>query len=159
MDLADSIYEANQVPELDPLDLGYDDELGLRVWDKIDYVVARAIAIGIRDRKDRYTIHQPHVRGDKVYIGNEEIEETVDNIYRLSEYDKPIRPGQKTIFWKKLKKCLPRLDPSVIQVSDNLFWDKDDGEVKDEKKICEKYISPEAIAQRPVESEERVGNN
>lgn len=138
MDLADSIYEANQEPELNPLDLGYNDELGLRVWDNIDYVVARAIAIGIRDRKDRYTIYQPHIRDGKVYIGNEEIEETLHNVYRLSEYNKFIRPGQQAIFWKKLKKCLPRLDPSIIQISDNLFWDKDGGEVKNEREIFEK---------------------
>lgn len=159
MDLADSIYEANQEPERNPLDLGYDDELGLRVWDKIDYVVARAIAIGIRDRDDRYSIHQPHIRGSKVYIGNEEIEETLQNVYRLSEYGKTIRPGQLVIFWKKLKKCLPRLDPSVIQISNNLFWDKDGGEVKNEKEICEKYISPEIIAQKSVEDIGDVGNN
>lgn len=151
MDLADSIYEANQEPESNPLDLGYNDELGLRVWDKIDYVVARAIAIGIRDRNGTYTIYQPHLRGNKVYIGNEEIEETLKNIYRLSEYDKVIRPGQQIVFWKKLKKCLPKLDSSVIQISDDLFWDKDDGEVKSEKNICEKYISPEAITQNSVE--------
>lgn len=152
MDLADSIYQANQAPERNPLDLGYNDELGLRVWDKIDYVVARAIAIGVRDRKDRYSIHQPHVRGDEVYIGNELIEENVKNIYRLSEYTKSIHTGQQVIFWKKLKKCLPRLDPNVIQVSDDLFWDKEGGDVKSEKEICEKYISPEVITQKPMEN-------
>lgn len=141
MDLADSIYEANQEPELNPLDLGYDDELGLRVWDKIDYVVARAIAIAIRDRKDANTIHQPHMRGDTVYVGNEIVEETMANLYKLSEYGKTIRPGQQVIFWKKLKQHLPRLDPSVIQVSNNLFWDKEEGEVKCKEKIYEKYIS------------------
>lgn len=139
MDLADSIYEANQEPERNPLDLGYKDELGLPVWDRIDYVVARALVIALRDRKSEYTIYQPHLRGDRVYIGNEEIDETLANLYRLSEYSKPIKAGQQVIFWKKLKKCLPVLDTRIIQVSDNLFWDKDNGEVKKAKQIHEKY--------------------
>lgn len=141
MDLADSIYEANQEPEINPLDLGYDDELGLRVWDNIDYVVARAIAISIRDRKDPNTIHQPHMRGDTIYIGNMPLDETPSNIYKLTEYNKTVRLGDQAIFWRKLKKHLPVLDPNVIQVSDKLFWDKEGGEIKCKEKIYEKYIS------------------
>lgn len=141
MSLADKIYEANETPELDERDLGYDDEFGLRVWQTTDYIVARALAIAVRDRQGRYSIHQLHLRGDTIYNGNQIVEETTENIYRLSEYDRFIPRGQRTVFWRKLKQHLPVLDPNVIQISDDLFWDKDEGMVKKESEIGEKYLS------------------
>lgn len=158
MDLADSIYEASGSEPKDSADMGYDDELGLRVWDNIDYVVARAIAIGIRDRKDPYTIHQPHVREDKVFIGNERIEENLHNLYRLTEIDRRISQTQQIIFWRKLKTFLPKLEPRVIQVSDNLFWDKEDGNVKNKEEIYEKYLFKKDSQEEPLESSGDMGN-
>lgn len=138
MGLAEEIFAGNQSPRAKE-DLGYDDELGLRVWDNIDYHVARALAIQIRDRKSPYTIHQLHMRGNVIYNGNTLVAENDKNLYYYTESPKKFQPHEKVLFWKKLKPHLPKLDPNIIQISDNLFWNKEKGEIENEENI-RKYL-------------------
>lgn len=134
MGLAEEIFAGNQAPRAKG-DLGYDDELGLRVWDNIDYQVARALAIQIRDRVSPYTIHQLHLRGSVVYNGNTPVAENDKNLYYYTESPKKFQPHEKILFWKKLKPHLPRLDPNIIQLSNNLFWNKEKGMVVNEENL------------------------
>lgn len=128
MSLADEIYEGNQGPRPEG-DMGYDDELGLRVWDNIEYQVARALAIQIRDRISPFTIHQLHMRGDIVYYGNNPVAENTQNLYYYTESPKRFSHSEQVLFWKRLKPHLPRLDTDIIQISEHLFWNKKEGEV------------------------------
>lgn len=128
MSLADEIFAGNQGPRPEG-DLGYDDELGLRVWDNIEYQVARALAIQIRDRISPFTVHQLHMRGDTIYYGNSPVQENTENLYYYTESTKIFKPHEKVLFWKKLKPHLPRLEPNIIQISEHLFWNKKEGEV------------------------------
>lgn len=131
MSLIDDIYENScglgEHPE---------DELGLAMWDNIQYYVARAIAVSKRDRRDRFSIYQLYTDGGKIYNGHEEVEENYENINVLTETTRKFSTGEKAMFWKVLKECLPVLNQNFIQISDNLLWNKTNGEViniKEEK--------------------------
>lgn len=133
MSLADDIYESNHGGGLEhPLD-----ELGLAIWDNIEYYVARAIAISQRDRPDVFSIYQLYTDGDKIYKGHEEIKEDYANINLLTETTKKFNIGEKTIFWKTLKECLPVLNRNFLQISDNLLFDVNSGDVINIKDIYE----------------------
>lgn len=122
MTLADELYEAN----LPDSGLEYD-ELGLAIWDKVEYVVARALAVAIRDRKDEFTVDQPHMRGDIVYFGNKPLKEDYTNLVKLTKFTGKISPANQILFWEKLKEHLPHLNRKIIQVSENIFWDVENG--------------------------------
>lgn len=124
MSLADDLYKANQGDPNHP-----EDELGLAIWDKVEYYVARALAIQTRDRESPFTTHQLHMRDGELYFGEQIVKENSTNFYYYTETDKHLSQGQQVLFWKKLKNCLPTLDKSIIQISPNLFWDKPNGVV------------------------------
>lgn len=143
MSLADQIYEGNS-QDTHPLDLGYEDELGLEVFDNAEYLIARAIAVARRDRTSEFTVNQPHMRGDIIYYGSFPLSETEANLHKLTEYDGRVPIARRALFWKKIKKHLPRLDTSIYQISPNLFWDKDSGNVIRKEEIYEKYHQTKA---------------
>lgn len=125
MSLVDSIYESNHDDGLEhPLD-----ELGLAIWDNLEYYVARAIAVSHRDRPSEFSIYQLHMEGEQIFNGHKEVKETHENINVLTETTRKFNVGEKAMFWKILKQCLPVLDRSIIQISDNLIWNKNTGEV------------------------------
>lgn len=124
MSLADSIYEAN-AEVVEP--------------SLLEELVDMAVGNSVRDRPDELSIHQLHLRGDQIYRGQEALEETTTNVYRLTEYDNRIPPHTAILFWQKLKPRLPVLDKRVIQISTNLFWDKEKGEIVNYEEICDRY--------------------
>ena len=153
MSLADAIYESNYGGGIEhPLD-----ELGLAIWDNIEYYVARAIAVSHRDRPDEFSIYQLHMEGEQIFNGHKEVKESYENINVLTETTKRFNVGEKAMFWKILKQCLPVLDKNYIQISDNLLWDKTNGEVINikeeyERQRTQKYQSSEENGKRGSES-------
>lgn len=131
MSLADELYEAN-APGADH----EEDELGLAIWDNVEYVVARALMIASKERKDQFTIDQPHMRGDQIWFGNKPLKEDYKNLVKLTRFTKRISPAKQIMFWETLKKYLPRLNKSIIQVSDNIFYDVEEGELIDKEELA-----------------------
>lgn len=124
MSLVDDIYEAS----------------GSTVGTSLlETLVDRAVENSLRDRPDEFSPYQLHLRGEDIYRGHEAIEETSANVYRLTEYDDYIRPHTAILFWQRLKPRLPRLDTSIIQISNQLFWDKERGEILDYEQISDRY--------------------
>lgn len=115
MSLADSIYEASN-PERGPKSL-------------LTQLVGKAMAKSIAGRPDQYSVYQLHLRGDEVWNGHERVEETQQNVYLLTEWEEKIPQPILIIFWSRLKEKLPVLDTNYIQISDNLLWDKTNGEI------------------------------
>lgn len=123
MSLADTIFEASGGESQAT------DELGLTIWNNVDYLIARTLAIGERDRPDQYSVYQPHVRGTRIWVGHQQIPENTDWFYRLTEYDGRIPQGRQVLYWKRVKNYLPKLDPTIYQISENLFWSKKEGKI------------------------------
>lgn len=124
MSLVDDIYEAGYLSTKTSL---------------LDILVDKAMENSLRDRPDEFSPCQLHLRGNEIYRGHEVVEETPANVYRLTEYDEYIPPHTAILFWQKLKPKLPRLDTSIIQISNNLFWDKEKGEILDYEQISARY--------------------
>lgn len=134
MSLVDSIYKANEEPESRPVS---ENERLLK------YLVDEAIRESETQRWDEFSIYQLHVEDGKLYYGHSEVAETEKNMYRLTRSLEKIPSHLMPIFWDRLKRRLPVLDKSVIQISDNLFWDKDKGEILNKEQIYEKYFPQE----------------
>lgn len=113
MSIADQIYEANGVGQVEPL----------------DELVKKALEASVEQRHDDNTVYQLHLRGDGVYYGNSLVPETDRMVYMLTGVTERIPPPLLVLFWAALKKRLPVLDRSVFQVSDHLFWDREKGEL------------------------------
>lgn len=124
MNLAESIYQANEEEQKRPVD-----EFGLGIWDNVDYYVARALAVSYRSAPDIHSIYLIHKRGDGLYQGHQKIEETKQNITRLAQKDHKFTAWEQMYFWQTLKKNVPKLNLRYLQISDNLVWDKERGEV------------------------------
>lgn len=126
MSLADSIYEANESQQETSHSLS-------------DQLVEKAVEKSIRDRPDQFSVYQLHLRSGMIYLGHEKIKEIIENVYRLTEYEDRIPVPILILFWQKLKRVLPTLDTSIIQISDDLFWDKDNGKVINKEEVYERY--------------------
>lgn len=126
MSLADSIYEANNnLPKT-----SFSDEL-----------VSMAINNSIRNRDDEFSIYQLYRKGREIWHGHEEVKQTIANIYRLTGYEERIPVPIAINFWVKLLPRLPELRLDIIQISNNLFWDKNNGEIITKEEIYESQIS------------------
>lgn len=129
MSLADDIYEASaEGPSTDP----------------VDGLVEMAIKKSAQDRYDEFTLYQLYLRDGEIYYGHEKIEETRNNVYLLTGYIEKIPEPQLLLFWPRLKKHLPKLDLSIIQISDNLFFDRNTGSVINKEELYERYTSGES---------------
>lgn len=118
MGLADELYEANQ-----PTSQIEKDELGVPVADNADYLVARAMVLNHGRREDEFTVYQLHLRGKDPYFGHEPIKENYENLVRFTEFTGRVSPANKVMFWEILKRHLPKLNRSIIQVGKGVFWD------------------------------------
>lgn len=121
--LADAIFEASGGESQAT------DELGLVIWDNVDYLIARTLAIAERDRPDPHSIRQPHVRPDGIWVGYERVTENAEWFYRITEYEGRLPQGRQVLYWKRVRNYLPRLDLNIYQISDNLLWDKKEGKI------------------------------
>ena len=115
------------------------DEFGFAIEDTVDYFIARAVASSRKRRKSPYTIHQLYVRDGKIYYGRNEVKEdrTSAQIYANTKHR--FNPAETFQFWEGIKEHLPVLDPDIIQISDNLFWDRIKGEVLNEEDMWKAY--------------------
>lgn len=97
------------------------DELGLKVQNTSDYIVARILMIhpGLYTDQDRRTL----------YRGNETIAQNQASLYRLSRYKKPIPANYQQIIWLRLLDLVPVLDKNKIIIAPGLAWDKERGEI------------------------------
>lgn len=120
-------------------DIGEIDEFDLPVNDTVDYYIARAVANNIRRRESQYTINQLYLNEGKVYIGREEVKENAPSAQIWANTEHKFTPAETFQFWEGIKKHLPVLDPDIIQISDNLFWDRIKGEILNEEDMWEAY--------------------
>lgn len=136
MSLADTIYEASNGQQGEPT--------------LLNTLVGLAMAKSIANRPDQFSIHQLHLRGDEIWHGYERVAETDKNVYVLTGYEQRIPQPLLYIFWSKLRTKLPSLNLDYIQISDNLLWDKKNGEIINLKEVYES----QRTAQQSKESEE-----
>lgn len=115
------------------------DEFGFLIEDTVDYFIARAVASSRKRRESPYTINQLYVRDGKIYYGRNEVKEdrTSAQIYANTKHR--FDPAETFQFWEGIKQHLPVLDPDIIQISDNLFWDRIKGEVLNEEDMWKAY--------------------
>lgn len=97
------------------------DELGLRVRDTTDYVVARILKLNT----DLYTDQEKKL----IYQGRGLVQQTPASLYRLSQSRRPIPPHYQQIVWVRLLSLLPVMDEHIIEVTPDLYWDKNKGEL------------------------------
>ncbi len=125
MGIADSIYQSSIEQKSDrPL---------------LDKLVKKAVENSVKRRRDEFDMSQLHLRGDEIFQGHKVVEETSRNVYLLSGYSDKIPEPVLILFWPRLKERLPRLNLDYIQISDNLFWDKENGKVINKEEIYEKF--------------------
>lgn len=122
---AKSIYEANNRR-------GFEegrDELGIPITDDGEYLAKRAWLLNVMSGAEYGTIDRIHRRSDGLYVGEEKIEETLDNAYKLSQYKGTIKKGVAAQFWAELKKMCPKLNTKYLQIDDYSLWRIDTGEL------------------------------
>ena len=97
------------------------DELGLKVQNTSDYIVARILKLhpGLYTDDDRRILYQ----------GNNGILQNQANLYRLSRYKKSIPSNFQQIVWLRLLDLVPVLDKNKIIIAPGLAWDKERGEI------------------------------
>lgn len=128
MSLADSIYEASD-EQNQPKSL-------------VDILVERAVEKSVANRPDPYSVYQLHMRGEEIWYGHERVKEIEQNAYILTDYEVRIPQPVVYLFWDRLKSGLPILDTNYIQISDNLLWDKTNGEIINLKEENDEELIP-----------------
>lgn len=136
MSLVDTIYDANNRSSTEQ--------------SLVDKLVEKAVDKSERNRPDKYSVYQLHIRGKEIWYGHQYLEESPQNVYLITEWEEKIPQPILFLFWSKLKEKLPILDSSYIQISDNLLWDKTNGEIIN---IKEEYEST-PTTQKPESSKE-----
>lgn len=115
MDLVDSIYEASNSPtEGNSL---------------LNELVEKAVENSVKNRPDEFSMHQLYLRDGEIWYENKPVEETTKNMYLLTGSEEKIPKPLTYLFWQELKTRLPQLSKDYIQISPNLLWDKNNGEV------------------------------
>lgn len=79
--------------------------------------------------KSQYSNQRLHTKDGVIYQGNERVEETAYNLYKLSGYDGRISRPLQVRYWVVLKDHIPHLNTDYFQVDDYTFWDKKNGEI------------------------------
>lgn len=123
MSLVDSIYEAGKESE--------------ETKSLIETLVDKAVENSVENCPSQYSIYQLYRRGKEIWYGHEQVEETQQNVYVLTGYEERIPQPLLFLFWPRLKERLPVLNTNYMRISNNLIWDKINGEIinlKEEKK-------------------------
>lgn len=115
------------------------DEFGFEIEDTVDYFIARAVASSRKRRESPYTLRQLYLRDGKVYYGRNEVKEDKNSAEIYANTKHKFTPAETFRFWEGIKQHLPVLDPDIIQISDNLFWDRIKGEVLNEEDMWKAY--------------------
>ena len=115
------------------------DEFGFLIEDTVDYFIARAVASSRKRRESPYTINQLYLRDGKVYYGRNVVKEDKASAEIYANTKHKFTPAETFQFWEGIKEHLPVLDPDIIQISDNLFWDRIKGEVLNEEDMWKAY--------------------
>lgn len=114
----------------DELGIPKQDGFGNDITRTPDYMVCRAL---LRDRKiepfEEDTVNRLHTRDGLIFRGDEEIEETTENFYRLTGVVDNVKYGLRLNFWQVLKRKIPSLSRAAIKISEDLYWDQKNGEV------------------------------
>lgn len=119
MTLADAIVDHN---EAQAAGLGEDvDEFGIPIPLSItaQYLVARAL---LRD-EGRGSINGLHLREGEIWKGHERVEETMDRFYILTGLEAKVDRWIFLQFWFELKRFIPKLDRSKLEVAGGVYWD------------------------------------
>lgn len=128
MSLADQIVKRNEeAPDATPST----DELGIPIPspETPQYWVARALLIDTRAHEGEPRIHCLHLRGDEVYAGHKPLRETEPVVYELAHLNHSVKRFEVVAFWRELKKYLPKLDRSKLEIAEGLLWDIEHGKI------------------------------
>lgn len=136
MSLADQIAERNteQNPNIET------DEFGIPVptVPSPEYLVARALIISERERKGRPAIYGIHVRDGQLYKGHTELGERRKTLLELTRVKRAPKDWEEVEFWRLLKEYAPKLNRSILQVADGLYWDTNNAELINTKEAHER---------------------
>lgn len=128
MGLADEIYERTKGGHG-----GGDhavDELGISYWDKPDYFVARALRIQylkqLKNPKLGATNGIYTFRGD-LYLNHQLLQETTSNFYEITRWHQIVPLPMQKMFWVRLKEIAPWVEPSIIELNKDAYWDTREG--------------------------------
>lgn len=97
------------------------DELGLKVRNTPDYIVARILKLHPELYIDRDTGY--------FYQDGASVPQNSASLYRLSEYSRTIPPAHQQIVWLRLAELAPSIDRSKVTVVPGLIWDSEKGEL------------------------------
>lgn len=128
--LAKQILKNKNRRQSDELGIPVDDGNGKDVLKRPQYLVARTFLLEkLGPRYDEMSTSRLHMRHGIIYKGNQKIEENPSNFYRLTGVNYSVGSRVKVLYWMELKKRLPHLNPNVYKISDELWWDKINGEI------------------------------
>lgn len=137
MDLAEKVIKANERLENRE---GYD-ELGLKIFkDNPEYLAARALRLNYLRRLDGKP-ELLHTRSNRteLWLGHKRLSPTPDTIYKLTLYQKTLKPWLVISTWDKLLEFAPPLDESKLLIDAFTYWDIEKGE------LCHSDTALEAI--------------
>lgn len=118
------------------------EERGEEEEDQVEELVQMALDNSQKYRRSSEDIYQLYIDNGRIYLGHQEVDENLNNIYRLTGYKGKIREPADVLFWSELHSRLPYLNRGIIQVSDNLFWDINNGEIIKKEKLYAKSNKP-----------------
>lgn len=115
---------------LDELGIPTENMRGEELMQRPQYLVARTFLLESKSPEyDPDTTSRLHLRQDVIYRHNMEIEEDERNFYRLTGVGYKVEKRAQILYWMELRKRLPKLNPNIYKISDELWWDKKNGEL------------------------------
>lgn len=128
MSLADQIVKRNEeASDASPST----DELGLTPPspETPQYLVARALLLDTRAHEGEPRIHCLHLRDDQVYAGHMALKESEQAVYELTHLNHSLKKFEVVAFWRELRKYLPKLDRTKLEIAEGLLWDIESGKM------------------------------
>lgn len=128
MSLADQIVKRNEeASDASPST----DEFGIPIPEPEtpEYLVARALLIDTRAHEGEPRIHGLHTRRHQLYSGHTPLKETIATLYELTHLRRRVADWEAAAFWRELKKRVPALSRRCLEITDDLYWDLERGEL------------------------------
>lgn len=141
--LAKQILKNKRNKQEDDLGIPVEDGNGKDVIQRPQYFVARTLLLEKMDpRYDEMSTSRLHLRHGTIYEGNRTVTEDQYNFHRLTGVNYTVNRRTQILYWMELKKKLPHLNPNVYKISNELWWDKNNGELlEDDNETIRKKAS------------------